>query len=208
MAKLFVLLSVFICTIVTAQTPYEKGMTKAFELWKANNSTEASAVFERIGVAEKTNWLPYYYIALVNTTEAFKTKDKEKIAALLAKAQEAQDTAMGMSENNAELLVMQAMIDTAWIVADPMTNGMRLSNAVMQLYAKAEQLAPNNPRVVFGKAEFELGGAKYFGGDVSAICARIEQAIVLFGTFKPEMPFAPSWGLERAQEAAKDCRKK
>jgi len=51
---------------------------------------------------------------------------------------------------------MQALINTAWIVYDPMTNGMKLSPKNMELYAKAEAIAPENPRVVFLKQNFKL----------------------------------------------------
>jgi hypothetical protein len=38
------------------------------------------------------------------------------------------------------------------------------------------------------------------------MCAQIEKAIGLFATFKPETLFYPKWGLERAQEAQKNCK--
>ena len=56
---------------------------------------------------------------------------------------------MDKNPNNAELLVIQAMIHTAWIAFDPMTNGQKLSGTVMELYGKAQAIAPENPRVVF-----------------------------------------------------------
>jgi hypothetical protein len=197
----------FMCNVISAQSQFETGMQKAFTLWNENKSAEASALFERIAAAEKTNWLPLYYVALINTTEAFKTKDKQAISALLAKAQSAQDSATALSPNNAELLVMQAMINTAWIVADPMTNGMKLSAPTNELYAKALIIAPDNPRVVFGKAEFEIGSAKFFGNDTKPMCAEIERSIGLFANFKPETPFSPKWGKERAEAALLDCGK-
>ncbi|MGQ3086951.1 hypothetical protein, partial [Flavobacterium sp.] len=192
---------------LNAQSKFETGMQKAFALWGEKKSTEASAMFERIAAAEKTNWLPYYYVALVNTTDAFQTQDKEKISALLAKAQEATDNALDLSPDNAELLVMQAMIHTAWIVADPMTNGMKLSGTVNEIYSKAMKIAPDNPRVVFNKAEFEIGGARYFGKDIKPMCAEIERAVTLFANFKPETPFHPNWGKERAEQALAECKK-
>lgn len=76
----------------------------------------------------------------------------------------------------------------------------------MEIYGKAEAIAPENPRVIIGKAEFEIGGAKFWGTDIKPICAQIEKAIGLFATFKPETPFSPKWGLERAQEALKNCK--
>ena len=207
MIRVITMLVFFVCGTITAQSQYETGMQKAFALWGENKPAEASAMFERIASAEKDNWLPPYYVALVNTTEAFKTQDKEKISALLDKAQQALDQAMMLSQDNAELLVMEALIQTAWIVYDPMTNGMKLSGKVNQIYAKALALAPDNPRVVMSKAEFDMGGAAYFGNDIAPMCKEMERAVSLFATFKPESPFHPKWGLERAQEVAQQCKK-
>ncbi len=207
MTKFIVTIALFVTTIVSSQTPYEQGMGKAFSLWSEGKNTEASAMFERIASAEKENWLPNYYVALVNTTSAFGTKDKNQMNALLTKAQSFLDIELAKSPNNAELLVMQAMIHTAWITADPMTNGMKLSGKVMELYGKAEQIDPNNPRVVFGKAEFEMGSAQFFGTDTKPICTQIVKSIELFANFKPESVFHPKWGLERAQETLKMCEK-
>jgi len=207
MIRAITLFIFFMCNVVSAQSQYETGMKKAFGLWEENKATEASALFERIAAAEKNNWLPLYYVALINTTEAFKTKDKQTISALLARAQSAQDTADALSPENAELMVMQAMINTAWIVADPMTNGMKLSPVTRELYTKALIIAPNNPRVVFNKAEFEIGSAKFFGSDTKPMCAEIERSIGLFANFKPETPFSPNWGKERADAALLECGK-
>jgi hypothetical protein len=206
MKKIITTIALLLVVIVSAQGQFEQGMGKAFQLWGEGKNTEASAMFERIAAAEKTSWLPNYYVALVNTTTAFGTKDKEQISLLLDKAQNALDVELIKTPNNAELLVMQAMIHTAWIAFDPMTNGQKLSGTVMGLYGKAQAIAPENPRVVFGKAEFEIGGAQFWGTDTKPMCAQIEKAIGLFATFKPETPFSPKWGLERALEAQKNCK--
>jgi tetratricopeptide (TPR) repeat protein len=182
-------------------------MQKAFGLWKEGKDSEAAAMFERIASAEKGNWLPNYYVALINTLQAFETQEKEKISSLLAKAQEAQDDAVALSPNNPELNVTQAMIYTAWIVYDPMTNGMKYSGKANEEYAKALAIAPNNPRVILSKAEFDMGSAAYFGNDIKPMCAQVQRAIELFATFKPESAYHPKWGLERAQEVIKQCNK-
>jgi hypothetical protein len=216
MTKLITAFTLFVITFISAQGQqtavlasagqFEQGMGKAFGLWKEGKNTEASDLFERIAAAEPNKWLPNYYVALVNTTAAFGTKDKEKITLLLTKAQNALSLELAKDESNAELLVMQAMINTAWISFDPMTNGQKLSGATMGLYGKAAALAPNNPRVIFGKAEFEIGAAQFWGTDTKPMCAQIEKAIELFATFKPETVFSPSWGLDRAMAAQAKCK--
>ena len=208
MTKIITTIAFFICSLLSAQTQFEQGMSKAFALWGEGKNAEASAMFERIASAEKDNWLPNYYVALVNTTSSFQTQDKNQITALLAKAQEALNKELDKNPENPELLVMQAMINTGWIVADPMTNGMKLSAKTIAIYDKALAIAPENPRALFSKAEFEIGGARYFGNDTKPMCAQIDKAIELFAKFKPETPFHPNWGLDRALEAQKECNKK
>lgn len=205
MKKIITSIALFIFAISSAQQ-FEEGMGRAFQMWKEGKSSEASDMFERIATAEKKSWLPNYYVALTNTTTAFTTKEKEKIDALLAKAQAALDIEILKDSNNPELIIMQAMINSAWIVYDPMVYGMKLSGKNMELYAKAEALAPKNPRVVFSKVEFQIGGAKFTGIDTKPLCAQIEKSILLFSTYKTDLPFAPSWGLDRAVEALKNCK--
>ena len=206
MKHLIVLLLATVSISVTAQTAYEKGMQKSLGLWSEGKSTEAVAMFERIAGAEKDNWLPNYYVALVSTTTAFNIKDKTQVDALLKKAQTALDVELEKQPNHPELLVMQAMIHTAWIAFEPMTNGMKLSGTVMEIYGKAESIAPENPRVVYGKTEFEMGSARFFGTDIKPLCAKAEKAVELFATFKPESAFHPNWGLDRAQSMVAACK--
>ncbi|MBW1654752.1 MULTISPECIES: hypothetical protein [Flavobacterium] len=206
MTKIITVITLFICSLLSAQTQFEQGMNKAFGLWKEGKNAEASAMFERIAAAEKTSWLPNYYVGLVNTLSVFTEKDKTKIELLLVKAQDAVDAEMLKDQSNSELYVLQALIYTGYVVADPMTNGMKYSGKVMEAYAKAKALDPNNPRAVFGEADYQLGGAKWTGVDTKPLCAQVNKAIELFGTFKPETPFSPKWGLERALEVQKTCK--
>ncbi len=206
MKNLILTLVILVSGISKAQSQFEQGMGNALKLWGENKNTEASALFERIASVEKTSWLPNYYIATVNCFTAFQTKEKELVSGLLDKAQLALDIEMDKNPNNAEVLVMQAMILTAWMNFDPMTYGMKYSGKVMQLYSKAQAIAPENPRVVFGKAEFSIGGAKWTGANVKELCKDVEKSIALFANFKPESAFYPNWGLQRAENALKSCK--
>ncbi len=206
MKNLITIIALFIVSVLSAQGRFEQSMGKAMQLWGEGKNDEAVALFERIATAEKSSWLPNYYIALVNTSAAFGIKDKTKIDAMLTKSQTALDIELLKNPNNPELIVMQAMIHTAWIAFDPMNNGMKLSPKVKGLYMQAFALAPENPRVVFGQAEFEIGGAKWTGADVKALCKDVEKSLELFANFKPETPFSPNWGAERAKAAAEKCK--
>ena len=207
MKTIITVVAFFICSLLQAQGQYEQGMGKAMGLWKEGKIAEASALFERIASAEKTNWLPNYYVAMVNVTATFDPANKEKSAAMLDKAQTAIDNATAISPNNAEIKVLQALLYTAMIVQDPMTNGMKYSGKVMEQYYQALAIAPENPRAVFGKADFEINGAKWTGVDTKPLCEQVARSIDLFAKFKPENAFSPNWGLERAQETLQNCKK-
>ena len=206
MKHLIIIVTLLVSGFLMAQTNYEKGMQKAFELWGSNKPTEASNMFERIAGAEVDNWLPLYYAAQVNITQSFGEKDKNVLSAKLKKAQDLINDATTISKDNPEILVLQALLHTAWVAFDGATYGMTLSGKVVELYTKAAQIAPENPRVVYSKAEWDMGGAKYFGQDTAPFCKDIERSLELFANFKPETPFSPNWGKERAEQILESCR--
>jgi hypothetical protein len=206
MQKLITILVLLVSGVITSQTNYEKGMQKAFELW-GSNSIEASNLFERIATAEPENWLPSYYAAQINIVGSFGEQDKEKLTAQLGKAQELLNASKSISENNPEILVMEAMLNTAWVAYDGATYGMTLSGKITALYDQAEQIAPQNPRVVLNKAEWAMGSARFFGQDTAPFCADVERALELFTNFKPESSFHPTWGKNRAEQIIESCKK-
>jgi len=206
MKKTIMILVLFICSFVNGQSSYENGMQKAFQLW-GNNPLEASNLFERIAMAEPDNWLPFYYAAQINIVNSFREKNGDKLKAQLERAQDLLNNAITISKDNPEILVLQALLHTAWVAYDGATYGMILSGKVVDLYARAEKLAPNNPRVVYCKAEWNMGSARYFGQDTSPFCKDLERSIELFANFKPETPFHPKWGKERVEMLLQSCGK-
>ncbi|MDU8886504.1 hypothetical protein RXV94_10060 [Yeosuana sp. MJ-SS3] len=207
MQKLIIILVLFATSLVNAQGNYEQGMQKAFELWGSNKIVEASNLFERIAAAEPDNWLPSYYAAQINILKSFGETNEETITANLNKAQDLINDATAISKNNSEILVLQALLDTAWVAYDGATYGPTLAGKVASTYARAEQIDPTNPRVVFGKAEWGMGSARYFGQDIKPFCKDIERSIELFANFKPETSFHPNWGKERAEQVfAETCK--
>jgi hypothetical protein len=197
---------VLIGVALTAQTQYQTGMQKAFDLRKAGNATAASNMFERIAQAETDNWLPPFYVAQINVFSSFEEKDESKLTSQLKKAQDFINDAKAISKENAEILVLEAQLLTAWIVYDGQKYGMKYSGKISELYSKALQLAPDNPRVVLGKAEWDMGAAKWFGKPTDPYCQDVKRAIELFATFTQPEEFYPQGGLEHAQKVlAENC---
>lgn len=206
MKHLILIATLLVTGVIYSQTNFEKGMQDAFSLWEANKWEEAENMFERIATAQPEQWLPHYYIAQINSLKSWNQTDANVLKAQLDKAQEHLNIAMGISKNNPELLVMQAHVLTNWVAFDGMTYGMKYSAKISELYSKALKMAPNNPRVVSGKAEWGMGSAKYFGQDTAPFCKELEKALELFATFKPESPLHPNWGKERVEQVLASCK--
>ncbi len=184
----------------SGQSNYEKGMQKAFDLWSEQKTTEAANLFERIAQAEPDDWLPPFYVAQIHVLSSFSEKDKEKMIQHMKTARDFLNDAQRLTQDNAEMLVLEAQLLTAWVVYDGQQYGMKYSSKIADLYQKASQLAPNNPRVVLGKAEWDMGSARYFGKPTQPYCEDIARALQLFTTFKPAGPFHPQGGKEYAQQ--------
>jgi len=206
MKQLIFTLLLIISGSVSCQEKYENGMEKAFGLWELGKMDEALNLFERIAIAETGQWLPHYYIAQINSLKTWGEKDGNKVKSQLAKAQEHLKTAMAISKDNPELMVMQANIYTNWVAFDGMTYGMKYSAKISELYNRALELAPKNPRVVLSKAEWDMGSAKYFGKDIAPFCKDVKKSLELFESYETKSPFHPNWGRERAEQVLIDCK--
>ena len=181
-------------------------MQKAFSLWEKGEMTKASQLFERISKAEPTKWLPAYYAATVEIIGSFGLKDEAVLKAKLNKAQEFLDVAKSNSENNPEIIITQAFLNLGYIAFDGQKYGMTLGGKNSQLYAKALQIAPNNPRVILGNAEWNMGSAKFFGKSTKPYCAEIKRAIEVSKTEKIAIEFYPKFMLQRAEGVLKQCQ--
>ena len=60
MKKLILTFAILVSTFGFSQSKFDQAMGQAMSLWGQGKNTEASAMFERIAAAEKTNWLPNY----------------------------------------------------------------------------------------------------------------------------------------------------
>lgn len=206
MKTIIILCTFFTITVINAQSSYEKGMGRAFELWENKNQDEAIHLFERIAKAEKENWLPYYYAAQVHITTTFSLKDAEEIESRLKKAQEYLNEAKALSKENAEILIMEALLNTAYVAYKPSEYGMTLSAKVEQLYQKAKALEPENPRAILYHAEWKMGSAKFFGNDPKTFCPEVEKAILYFENESHDIPFYPQWGKNQVKRVQATCK--
>ncbi|WP_153800210.1 hypothetical protein [Foetidibacter luteolus] len=159
--------------------------------------------FERIGDAEKTQWLPYYYAGLALTTAAWsdqsldKDKNAEKVKALCDKAE--------AIEKNAEILTIRNMAATQQMMVDPQnrwqTYGMEAGSALQ----KGMQIDPNNPRLYYLQGMSIFNTPEQFGGGKDKAKPIFEKAVALFKAAQPK-PLYPNWGQKQAEDMLAKCQ--
>lgn len=164
---------------------------------------DVAASFERVGDAEKAQWLPYYYAALAQTWIGWRpeVKDKdanaEKVKVYLAKAE--------AIEKNAELYAVENMVATQQMIVDPQTrwqtNGAEAATALQN----GLKLDPNNPRLHYLQGESLFGTPVQFGGGKDKAKPVFEKAIALFKAAQPK-PLYPTWGQKQAEEKLALCQ--
>jgi hypothetical protein len=161
------------------------------------------AKFERIGDAEKTQWLPYYYAALIKTSMSLaKMGDPDKLAddaaSLIEKAKSI--------ESNCETLVLEAMIATAKLVVNPQERYMEYGQKSNQLLEKAKLADATNPRPYVFQSQTLRQTPEAYGGGCAPAKPLAQKALELFASFKPASPLHPNWGKEQVEKIIEDCK--
>lgn len=159
--------------------------------------------FERIGDAEKTQWLPYYYAALIKVHMSFsKMGDPDKLAdeaaVIIEKAK--------AIESNSETLTIEAMIATAKMVVNPQARYMEYGPKSNGFIEKAKAADTTNPRPYVFQSQTLRNTPEAFGGGCQSAKPIAEKALELFASFKPASPLYPNWGKEQAQKIVEDCK--
>jgi hypothetical protein len=160
-----------------------------------NNAADLANNFTRIGDAEKTQWLPYYYAAYSIALQALVEKDNSKKDALADKATELiskAETILG--KENSETDVIKSMIATAHMTVDPQSRYMTYGASISSNIEKSKNLDPTNPRPVLLEAENKFYTPEAFGGGKNVAKPLFEAAGKLFDSFKPESNLSPTWG--------------
>lgn len=205
--------AVLLLATVTVNAQSEKftaGMQKSLEQMGAAKTTvdyqAASAAFERIGDAEKTQWLPYYYAAMCLTIPAWtdanmdKDANADKIKGFCAKAEAVATT----NEDKAEIETVKNMAATQQMMVDPQSRWMSYGQEAAAALTKGTQLDPNNPRLYYLQGMSLFNTPEQFGGGKDKAKPLLEKAVQLFKAAKPK-PLYPDWGQKESEQKLAEC---
>jgi hypothetical protein len=177
------------------ESAMKSNISQLDSVMKTSNSTDLSNNFIRIGDAEKTQWLPYYYAAFCDVVSALTEKDNTKKDALADKATELiskAETILG--KENSETDVIKSMIATAHMTVDPQSRYMTYASQINENIARAKALDPTNPRPYLLEAQNKFYTPEQFGGGKEVAKASFDKANDLYNSFKPESDLSPTWG--------------
>lgn len=177
------------------ETAMKSNISQLDSIMAKNNAEELANNFIRIGDAEKTLWLPYYYAAYCKVVQAMQEKDNSKKDALADKATELITKAENiLGKENSETDVIKSMIATAHMTVDPQNRYMTYGSEINENLQKAESLDSSNPRPVLLEAENKFYTPEQFGGGKEAAKEYFARANTLDQNFKPETDLSPNWG--------------
>jgi hypothetical protein len=211
--KKILFISVFIATTVAGFSQSEKylaamkkniaAIDSAFTnpqifLMLANN-------FERIGNAEKIQWLPFYYAAYCQVNYGFMEKEKSKIDDIADKATSLINIADSLQPNNSEISCIKSMIASCHMMVDPMKRWMEYGKESTDNMEKAMEQDATNPRPYLLKGQALKYTPAQFGGGCKTAKPELQTALDKFAAFKPVSELHPTWGKAYAEGIMKDC---
>lgn len=198
-------------TAFSQSDKYMDAMTKNLARFDSVKTTEdyqaLAATFERIGDAEKTEWLPYYYSGLALLTPAWsdpkidKDANATKVKSLIDKAEPlAKD-----NHDKAELLAVRNMAATQQMIVDPQNRWMTYGQEGANYLKQAKELDPENPRLAYLEGAGIFGTPEQFGGGKAKAKPVLEKSVELFKAAKPK-PLHPQWGQQMAESMLAQCQ--
>jgi hypothetical protein len=226
MKHLFLAAAVVLSVAAHSQSDkYMDAMKKNLALFDSAKSSadleNIAAGFQRIGDAEKTQWLPYYWQGLALASIGWKYfPDPQGVTAvkvdnlsqtiddLTARINAALDKAdAAATDNNAksEILTIRYMALTQEMIVDPQSRYMTYGAQAGEALQKAIQLNPNNPRAYYMQAMGIYGTPEQYGGGKAPAKPLFQKAVDL-GKAEQVQPLYPHWSLDQAVNMLALCQ--
>jgi hypothetical protein len=148
----------------------------------ANLLPALSNTFERIAVAEKNQWLPYYYAAFAQVTFGFLNQDKSKTDLIADRSELLINKADSLSPGNSEISTIKSMIATCRMLVDPMSRYMKYGQVSGAELETAIKQNPSNPRPYYLKGQNLKYTPEQFGGGCKTAKKELTTAVEKFAS--------------------------
>jgi len=205
--SLSAILSLLFLTVAIADDKYEKeikkNLEKIDECRTPNDFIKLANNFERIAVAEKDKWLPYYYSAFVYVLASYSDSSNSRKDIYLDKSDNFNNIADSLQPNNSEIYTLKGMISQARMQVDPMNRWQKYGAEATNNFTKAMQIDTLNPRPEYLIGVGIFFTPKQFGGGSTAAKPILEKSLAKFEKFVPENEIMPKWGKEQVVDYLK-----
>jgi len=185
----------------------EKNLNQFDSAKTVEDFTKLANTFERIGDAEKTQWLPYYYAGLALSTSGWMPAltDKDANAARINSFCDKAESIATADADKAEIQAVRNMSATQQMMVDPQNRWMSYGQTAGQALEKGLKLDANNPRLYYLKGMSLFGTPEQFGGGKDKAKPVFEKAAELYKQQKPAKLY-PRWGEKQTNEMIEQCK--
>nr|MBA4166230.1 hypothetical protein [Chitinophagaceae bacterium] len=170
----------------------------------SNDFKSAADGFERVGDAEKTQWLPYYYAGLSLSIDGWRsgtTLNKDDNA---ARIKALCDKATAINDNS-EICALRNMAATQQMLVDPQGRWQTFGKEAGEALQKGMQMDPKNPRLYYLQGMSLFNTPEQFGGGKAKAKPVFEKAMQLFDAETPK-PLYPHWGKKQTEDVLTQCK--
>jgi hypothetical protein len=166
-----------------------------------------AAAFTRIGDAEKTQWLPYYWAGVAISTAGWADPkaDKDVLGARIIVLADKAEALTTDNANKAEILVLRNMAATQQMLVDPQARYMSYGQQAAGYLQKGMTLNPNNPRLYYLQGMSIFNTPEQFGGGKAKAKPIFEKAVALYKTEEVKDLY-PHWGDKEAAQMLTQCQ--
>jgi len=212
MKKLVFIITIMIAVSANAQTDKYVAAMQAnlqkFETAKTINDYEAlAAAFTRIGDAEKTQWLPYYWAGVALSTAGWADEkiDKDAIGLRIIALADRADLLTTDNADKAEILTLRNMAVTQQMMVDAQSRFMSYGQQAAGYLQKGMVLNPTNPRIYYLQGMSVFNTPEQFGGGKTKAKPIFEKAVELY-KMEQVKPLYPHWGDKEAIQMLAQCQ--
>ena len=197
-----------VCTLVVllgtipavAAQPADSLLTRGIDLLHRGttqgdegNVQHARALFERATADDAHKALSLYYVGLASYRLTDLVDDEDRSEAYMDDAKEQLERVLEMRPDWAEADILLSGI-YGRLASRGMISGMRYGRKANSALERAEEVNPNNPRLLLMRGISLYNTPSTWGGDKEEAVIRLQEAIARFEATSPDGPLQPDWG--------------
>ncbi|MFC2103242.1 hypothetical protein ACFLSS_02320 [Bacteroidota bacterium] len=188
----------------TADDKYEKEMNKNISKISECKTTDdyirLANRFERVALAEKEKWLPFYYSSFIYVLACYADSSNDQKDLHLNKSVSLIEMADSLDPKNSEIYTLKGMISQARMQVDPMNRWQKYGIEADKNFKFAVEIDSLNPRPDYLIGIGLYYTPKQFGGGPEAAKPMLEKSMSKFEQFKPANDIMPDWGKNKVEK--------